>query len=78
MSFKHLTANGSVDWGQRERATVGEGNGQPRAYVPIGGHRGEGGMCPHAPVPGGVGGTGIGSQVRWDVVGGRGERNPVG
>lgn len=33
----------------------GEGNGQPRAYVPIGGQRGEGGVRPLASVPWGYG-----------------------
>lgn len=52
MSLRHLTANGRVDRGQPGRAAVGEGNGQPRACVPVGGHRGEGGVGPPALGPG--------------------------
>lgn len=55
MPFKHLTANGSVDWGQPERAAVGEGNGQPRAGAPTGGQRGEGGVSPPSLGPWGHG-----------------------
>lgn len=40
----------------QEGHCVGEGNGQPRAYIPIGGQRGEGGLCPMHPSPGGGGG----------------------
>lgn len=56
MSFKHLTANGSVDWGQRKRATVwgrgmanlvptypSEGKGARVACAPCTRHRGGGG-----------------------------------
>lgn len=72
LSFKHLTANGSVDWGQPERATGGEGNGQPRAYVPIGGPRGEGGVCPLASVPRGYRTLEPGEMVSfWWARGGR-------
>lgn len=59
--------------GASPRGPRGEGNGQPRAYVPIGGQRGEGGASPLSSSPGG---TGTWSQVRWGRRGGRGEGGP--
>lgn len=69
MSFKHLTANGSVDRGQPARA----GGGRGRAHlVPADPSEGQGARLPVPPRPAAPGGPGPGSQVRGALAAGRG------
>lgn len=75
MSFKHLTANGSVDRGQPERATGGRGMAN---LVPRNPLEGKGARVACAPSHASPGGPGLRSQVRWGLFGGRGECGPVG
>lgn len=55
LSFKHLTANGSVDRGQPERATGGREMANLVPTYPLEGKGGEGGVCPLSLVPWGSG-----------------------